>query len=205
MGSHASHRRQGLLSLTAARSLRSLASARAPDRPAARGRGRGLRPKRLLSLTAVRSLRSLASAWMPDRPAARGRGLGLRPKKDQASLSPRLVSDLAIEVSREDGRVVTTNLILVWVVARPSLIPWHQAAEGFGPPPPSRCLSPRRPVPYPPLQEEQEIYGRPVCRSGRPDSSVGSRRACRPVGRPQDRGTASTVGGHRPPSPSSGP
>src|SRR6201991_3684521 len=85
---------------------------------------------------------------------------------------------------REDGRVATTSLVLVWVVHRPSLIPWHQAAEGFGPPPPSRCLSPRRPVPYPPPLEGQKTYGRPVC----PAAGIRACRACRPVGRPQDRG-----------------
>ena len=64
-------------------------------------------------------------------PAPRGRGTAkLRRRHACHRIWP-------LKESREDGRVVTTSLVLMWVVTRPSLTPWRQATEGFGPPPPS--------------------------------------------------------------------
>ena len=149
---------------------------------------------RLLSLTAVRSLRSLASARAPDKPAARGRGLGLRPKKTKLHCHHASFPIWPLKKSgRREGRDHQSNFNLGGRSTQPDPL---ASGDGVlcGPPPPSGVCRPfgRSHIPCPGRAKDIRL---PRLRA----AGIRACRACRPVGRPQDRGTASTVGGHRRP------
>ena len=116
-------------------------------------------------------------------PAARGRGLGLRPDMPHHCHACFRIW-LFLEGGKTGGQLKRARI--------------RRRNERFQRPP-VRCLSPhsaghtsRNAI----CGEGRTVLRLPPARNN-DDRLSPIRRACRPVGRPQDRGTASTVGGHR--------